>query len=303
MGTGRWSADDWSSYATTTKTKSRDAIFKNNALDDKLNPLNIKIRESRDSPLNPQSNAIIVGVDVTGSMGMLAELIVKEGLGIFMKEILDRKPVTDPHVLFAAIGDVNFDRSPIQLTEFETDLTVTKQLEKFHIEQGGGGNDSESYTVPWFFAANATSIDCFEKRKNKGFLFTIGDELCPKILKKEHIKKFLNIDVEKDYDADELYAMASRMYHVFHIVVEEGSFARGRKQEVLKSWQKVMGQNVIALSDYKKLAEVLVSTIQVISGENVDKVCSSWSGNTSVVVRNAVNGLSTVNTKNDLVRF
>jgi hypothetical protein len=57
-------------------------------------------------------------------------------------------------------------------------------------------------------------------------------------------------------------------------------------------WNKVLGQRALWLSDHKKLAEVVVSAIQVNEGADVGAVSDSWSGDTSVVVRSAVGGLA-----------
>src|SRR5262245_17675304 len=137
MGTARWSPDEWDKYVAKTSTKSAREIF-SSKLDDDLNPLNFKIRESCDSDANPLSTPIIVAVDNTGSMGMLAENLIRRGLGVLLEEIYDRKPVTDPHVMCMALGDAWCDRAPLQATQFEADLRLAEQLSKFWIEGGGG---------------------------------------------------------------------------------------------------------------------------------------------------------------------
>ena len=71
MGTARWDPADWSAYAASTKHKSTAAVFAARAIDPALNPFGVTLRESRDSAINPESNAIIVGLDVTGSMGKI----------------------------------------------------------------------------------------------------------------------------------------------------------------------------------------------------------------------------------------
>lgn len=297
MGSSRWSADDWTSYSSTTKTKTADKIFTSRALKDSLNPYGVAIRESRDSTVNPQSNAIIVGLDVTGSMGMLADVMAKEGLGIMVEEILKRKPVSDPHIMCMGIGDAYHDRAPLQVTQFEADITIAKQLEEIWIEKGGGGNHFESYNLPWYFAAMHTSIDCFEKRNKKGYLFTIGDEEAPQQVLKTQIQTIFGDSVQQDYTTDQLLNMVSKMYHVYHIVVEEGSHARYDLQGVMDSWTPLLGQRVLKLSDHKKLAEVVVSAIEVNEGKDVGSVVKSWSGSTSVVVSRALGNLTTTGTK------
>lgn len=72
---------------------------------------------------------------------------------------------------------------------------VRKRLEriftKIYFEKGGGGNDCESYTLPWWFAAMHTKCDNYIKRGKKGFLFTIGDECPPEDLSSYEIERVL----------------------------------------------------------------------------------------------------------------
>ena len=307
MGASRWDPDAWTSYATSTATKSRDAIFTaKSGMKDSLNPHGVKIRESRDSLANPESNAIIVGIDVTGSMGMIAEALAREGLGVLFKEVLDRKPVTDPHLMFMAIGDVVAgDQAPLQVSQFEADDRIITQLTDIYLEGRGGGNNFESYNLPWYFAANHTSIDCFEKRGKKGFLFTVGDEYPPADLTRANIERVTGDKIQTDRLTNEdLLTMVSRMYHVFHVIVEEGSCARGNVSGVTNAWKNVLGQNVLNLSDYRRLSEVIVSAIQVVEGEKKADVIKSWSGDTALVVSKALNGLTTTSAaKGGVVRL
>ncbi len=291
MGTARWDATDWSAYAASTTHKTTDAVFAARAIDPELNPLGVALRESRDSELNPASTAIIVGLDVTGSMGMIADTLARQGLGTMVEEILARKPVSDPHILIAGIGDVLYDRAPLQVTQFEADIRIARQLEKLWLEKGGGGNACESYTLPWYFAALHTSIDCFEQRGKKGHLFTVGDEEPPADLPAAAIARFLGDRAARDFDSRELLTLVSRQYHVFHVIVEEGSHARHDPRGVRSRWTELLGQRVIGLSDHRKLAEVIVSAMEVNEGRDRDRVVKSWSGETAAVVRRAVGAL------------
>jgi hypothetical protein len=259
---------------------------------DELNPKGVMVRESRDSADNPNSTAMIVGLDVTGSMGMIAESLAKEGLGILFQETLDRKPITDPHMMFMAIGDAYYDQAPLQVSQFEADNRIIDQLTGIYLEGHGGGNSFESYDLPWYFASQHTSIDCFEKRGKKGYLFTVGDEEFPRGLRRDQIKEICGDTVQSDYTSEELYDMASKMYHVFHVIVEEGNHCRHYKDKVVDSWRKVLGQRALLLSDYTKLSEVIVSAMQVIEGESAATVAKSWSGSTSLVVARAIDGLT-----------
>jgi len=291
MGSARWDPAAWAHYAGKTKGKSRKAIFTATTLDPYLDPKTIAVRESRDSVPNPNATPIIVAVDVTGSMGMLAEALVKRGLKPLFEEIIARKPVTDPHVMAMAVGDAHCDSAPLQVSQFEADLTIAAQIEKIYLEGGGGGNRHESYHLPWYFAATRTAIDSMEKRNTKGYLFTVGDEECPPELKASHVRAVLGGGLEADLDSRDVLAMASRCYEVFHVVVEEGWYARNNIRRVMKSWTEMLGQRVLRLSDHGMLSEVIVSAIEVNEGRDPDSVARSWSGPTASVVGRAVSSL------------
>lgn len=288
MGDARFNAGDWYNYSASVAAAPRAAIFTSSGLHDSLDPSKFKFRESVDSDSNPKSTPIIIGCDETGSMGYLAEDIIKRGLGTVMKEIYERKPVTDPHILIAGIGDATSDRAPIQVTQFEAGVAeITKQVEKIYIEGNGGGNGGESYPILWYFAANKTKCDAITKRKRKGYLFTVGDE-CPINLSKSQIKEFFGDDVESDMSIKDLLVLVSKNWQVFHIIVQTSAT---EIQGAVKVWRDILGQRAILIPDKSKLAEVIVSTIQVIEGEDADKVADSWDGTTSVVVRNAIKNL------------
>ncbi len=304
MGSARWDPSDWSDYAASTAGKSTDAIFTSRGIDNDLNPFGVAVRESRDSDLNPESTAIIVGLDVTGSMGMIADVLARQGLGAMVEEILARKPVPDPHIMCMGIGDVLYDRAPLQVTQFEADIRIARQLEKLWLEKGGGGNSCESYNLPWYFAAMHTAIDCFEKRGKKGYLFTVGDEEPPLDLPAAAIARFLGDRPQRDFDSRELLTLVGRMYHVFHVIVEEGSHARHNPRGVRNQWTELLGQRVIGLSDHTKLAEVIVSAIEVNEGRDRDRVVKSWSKQTALVVQRAVGALGPARSGNTgVVRF
>lgn len=307
MGGGRWDSTSWSTFISSKSydTKSTAEIFTSRGIDSDLDPKGVGIRESRDSSDNPESNAIIIGLDVTGSMSYVLDNMARKGLNDLVKNIYDRKPVVDPHIMCMGIGDVESDRSPLQVTQFEADIRIAQQLEKLYLEQGGGGNNYESYSFAWYFAAMYTSIDCFEKRGKKGYLFTIGDEEPTPILRADAIKRFLGSGPQIDLKGEDLFLMASKYYHIFHIMVEEGSHFRSYGKQVVSKWTNLLGQRAIRLSDHTKFAETVVSLIQVNEGVNKEDVIGSWDGGTSLVVKKALEGTNVekVETNGKIVNF
>lgn len=288
MGYGRWDSKDWDSYASKTRGKSTSQIFNQQSIKQSMDPRGITVRESRDSAQNPNSTPIILALDVTGSMGMIADSMAREGLGILVEQILDRKPVTDPHIMVMGVGDAYFDRAPLQASQFEADIRIAEQLKDIYLEKGGGGNHFESYNLPWYFAATKTDIDA-TKHGRKGILFTFGDEECPPVLEAKHIKRVLGDDVPKDISTKDLLKMVSQKYDVYHVVIEEGSHARSARKQVYDSWNKVLPpERIISLKDHKKLSEVLVSVLEVHNGKDPKDVVKSWQGPTAKVVEDAI---------------
>lgn len=283
MGSGTFDPGAYRVYTSTTVGKGTDEIYTSRTINKNLNPLGVKIRESRDSPDNPNSTPLIVGIDVTGSMGMIADVLAREGLGTLFTGVLDRKPVTDPHVMFMAIGDANYDSAPLQVSQFEADNRIVEQLTQIYIEHGGGGNNFESYNLPWYFAAFHTIHDSMEKRGKRGYLFTVGDEEAPQPLTKAQIKRFIGDDVEASLSTRDLLQLAQRTYDVFHIIIEEGSHARSHLAQVMNGWTDLLGQHVIKLSDHKKLAETIVSAIEIVEGADAAISAKGWGSGASVI--------------------
>lgn len=292
MGNSRWSSATWANTAALHATMDVGAVYASTDAKKEYLPKNITVRESCDSDANPESTPVMLWLDGTGSMGMVAHQIASSELGKVIQEILDRKPVTDPHLLAGVIGDVRYDTQPVQATQFEADNVLVDQLVSLYLEGGGGGNASESYDAAWYFAATKTKCDAWEKRGKKGFLFTMGDEEAPYGLDASHIHENFGDHVQVNYTAEQLLRMAEEKWEVFHIMIGEGSHARMAGDSVRSSWSKLMGQRAIWCSDVTKLGEIIVSTIQIVSGVDTNKVISSWSGDTSVVVADAVRGLT-----------
>jgi hypothetical protein len=290
MGGVRWDEDDWKRASASTVGKRTEEIFRSSGMHPSLNPYGV-VRESRDSLVNPNSNAIIIGLDVTGSMGIIADVMAREGIGTLVEEILKRQPVSDPHVMACGIGDAYHDDAPLQVTQFEADIRIADQLKMIWLEKGGGGNSHEGYHLPWYFAAQHTQIDCFEKRNKKGYLFTVGDEEPPEELLAAQARAIFGGSLQRDLSTQELLTLVSRTYHVFHVVVEEGNHARMHLRRVLDKWNKLLGQRVLRLKDYRRLAEVVVSAIEVNEGRDRATVAKSWSGDTSNVVAHALGTL------------
>lgn len=292
MGTGSWTSSSWTRYAAASvRGRKRHEIFSSAGMRPAYDPKGIARRESCDSADNPNSTPVIIGVDVTGSMGSLAEELIVNGLHTTFSELLDRRPISDPHVMAMAIGDACCDRAPLQVTQFEADIRIAEQLTELWLEGGGGGNRGESYSLAHAFAGLKTVHDAFSKRGKKGFLFTVGDEPNLDGVTRDQLRDVLGIDAQADLSAADCVDLAARTYEVFHIIVD-GSYAARDLAGVRETWDPILPERVLHLRDPGKLSQTIVSTIELIAGRDRDSVVRSWDRGTALVVAEAVRGIA-----------
>lgn len=266
MGSGSFDANAYRAYSASTTGKTQQQVFSQNNIHPNLNPKGVKIRESRDSADNPKSTPVIIGVDVTGSMGIIADKLARQGLGTIFTEILDKKPISNPHLMFMATGDANTDEAPLQVSQFEADNRIVEQLTQIYIEGNGGGNGGESYNLAWHFAGNHTDHDSFIKRGKRGYLFTVGDEPIHDSIASRHLQQFIGDN--GDVSSADALAGAQRLYDVYHIVLKNEGYARQNLDGVLNTWRPLLGERVIQLGDYNLLSETIVSIIELAEGQD-----------------------------------
>jgi hypothetical protein len=262
MGWGSYSVDNRTSRATSLgyDTKSTYEIFTQRQINNAMNPHGVTLRESRDNADHPNSLAIIIALDVTGSMGSVPHHLVKDGLPLIMGDIIQRA-TPDPQVLFLAIGDHECDSAPLQVGQFESsDELLDKWLTDVYIESGGGGNAGESYLLAWYFAAFHTATDCIEKRNQKGFLFTIGDEPTLKKISGKVLKNIMGDGQYSDVPANVLLDEARKMYNVYHLHIRETG--AGSRVETVDGWKQLMGDNLIVINKHEDVAKTIADIIK-----------------------------------------
>lgn len=300
MGYSHWSDDAYTNLSSSKDyaSKSADDIFARVAHTDML-PKNLTVRESRDSDAHPESLAVMVFLDDTGSMGRIPEDIVKNELPTLMNTIIDNG-VLHPQILFGTINDHHCIDTPIQVGQFESGTEeLDKWLTGMAIQGGGGGQDMESYLLAWIVAGRHTSIDCFEKRNEKGFLFTIGDEKSWDSLNANNLRNILGYTQGEDVTDVQLLSEAQRLYNVYHIHVNEASYRDDPR--VLGYWKKLLGERLIVLNDYHAICATIATLIAVQHGADMKTVTSKFSKDIADTVSTALVAVtaSAVIAKND----
>ena len=158
MGYTSWSSDAYSHLKTAYSGKSADQIF-SSGMNPTMDPHGLVFRESRDSDAHPNSIAIAVFLDVTGSMGQIPEMLIRHKLGSLMDTLLAHG-VEDPQVMFSAIGDHHTDRVPLQIGQFESGTDELNDcLSKVYLEGGGGAKTWNPTSWPgWWPGVTPASI-------------------------------------------------------------------------------------------------------------------------------------------------
>jgi len=249
---------------------SAESVFVQHGIHNEMNPHGVKVRESRDSVEHPESVAIIVALDETGSMGDVPHHLVQEGLPHMMNAVY-KAGVKDPQVLFLGIGDHTCDRAPLQVGQFETsDELLDKWLTSVFLEGKGGGNEGESYALAWYFAAKHTALDCLEKRKKKGVLFTIGDEPVLKDYPARMLEALMGKGQYSDETAASLLAKAREKYTCYHIHIAETS--TGSARSTIDGWRELMRDNLFVAKSYKDVPKIIADAIVKAVGSTSDAV-------------------------------
>ncbi len=304
MGYGSYNASDWTKLKESrginessgvdqlfrgSSTQTTGGTFLGRTFQDKYNPRFINMRESCDSEDSPQSTPIILAFDVTGSMGYLAAEIAKNSLNKTVLQIYDKHPVTDPHIMCAAITSP-FSNGALQVTQFEADIRMVEQL--LELQVGFGGNKYSYDSLIWYFAAKHTKIDCFDKRGKKGFLFVIGDEICGaqqgETLSAMEIRQVFDDETHASCELRELAVMASEKYEIFHIVT--GNERQPRLAHSVDTWEQFLPGRVAYIpgSSIKYLSEVILSILQISGGMDRNSVIGQWDGEAREIVSKAV---------------
>jgi len=290
MGGSTFSSSAYDDLSRSYSTKSRSSIFTTKTIASDMDPKNMAFRECRDSIAHPNSFPVIIGLDETGSMGRIPENLIKNKLGKLM-EVLIGNGVSDASVCFLGIGDHISDKYPLQVGQFESGTSeLDKWLTSINLEGRGGANDRESYHLAWLFGARHTSTDSFEKRKIKGFIFTIGDEWVHDTIEAPFLTDYLGYKQASDIKLEDLLDEVKKTYNVFHIHCNDANYPAGTVDgdRVIGNWRNLLKQNFIELDNSDDVAEVIASTVALVNGADMKTLLSSFNAKTASSVSTAL---------------
>ena len=281
MGYGSYQASDWVKLKESRKldvNRQTEEVFTRTSINPKFDPRYIGTRECFDSEDHPHTTPIVVGLDVTGSMGYLAVHIATGALNDLITKLYSTGDVEDPALMCAAYGDY-MDRFPLQVTQFEADIRIAEQLLDIYFENKGSGQ----VVIPclWEFLARHTNIDAINKRHEKGFLFTIGDaaEIRENAVPKT-IKNVIGDDIEYA-TREELLREVEEKFHVVHIMIgnaESNTFMNGKTIKI--------GTEGVDL-----LPEIIIGAVGLLKGKGLAEIADRYDEAVRPVVMNALRQL------------
>lgn len=273
MGSGEWRTDVYSERERVRRASGKSAFDYDHTLRSRpsyewvvhptLDPLGVRSRESRDSDEHPTSLAIATYFDVTGSMGGIP-VILQKNLAELNGLLVRKGLVEHPQIMFGAIGDATCDRVPLQVGQFESDNRMDDQLGKLVLEGGGGPYITESYELAMYFMSRHTDIDCWNKRRKKGYLFMIGDEQAYPRVKSDEVSRIIGDTLQEDIPITAIVRELRQRYEPFYILPKDAS--GGGSREILGFWRRLLGQNVIELDNPEAVSETIALQIGINEG-------------------------------------
>lgn len=264
MGSGGWRDETFRSYSAsvgrTTSVRgfsSTQGMFETvQKMHSKMNPYKV-IRECCDSPEHPNTIPVLLGLDVTGSMGKSCKKAASS-LNVIMKDLY--KKYKDVEFLVGAIGDLAYDEAPIQMSQYESDIRIAEHTDNIYFEGHGGSNSYESYTAAWYFGLRHTKLDCW-KRGKKGIIITLGDEPLNPYLPKDKLEKVTGDRLQDDVETSELYEEVIKKFDVYHIAINDADNCYARWEDDIKdTWGMFLGDN-LKISTLDELPDKIVECI------------------------------------------
>jgi hypothetical protein len=256
MGYGSYSHEAHLALLSGREGLSRQEMFKQQGCHALMDPKGLKVRESRDAAGHPQALGIAFALDVTGSMGHIPEALAKKELPTFMK-LLNECGIPDPQVLFMAVGDATSDRAPLQIGQFETTAELMDQwLTWSFLEGGGGPGNHESYELVFYALAQHTDLDCWAKRKQRGYLFMTGDELPYPAVSRHQVEALFGEKLEEDLAIEEVIAAAAETYNLFFLIPD-----LRRRGQCESRWRELLADQVICMESHEDTCAVAAGIV------------------------------------------
>ena len=289
MGSGSFTTTSFKAYSTsrgrtvdakgTVTSDSLQDFYTQTKIHKDLKPYKV-VRECCDSDEHPNTIPVIIGLDVTGSMGR-ACVKTAQSLNTIITSLYDK--FDDIEFMIMGIGDLAYDHAPIQASQFESDVRIAEHLDKVYMEHGGGGNGFESYTAAWYFGLYHTKLDCW-KRGKKGIIITMGDEPLNPYLPKYPLSKVTGDNLEADVETKDLYELTKEKFDIYHIAIDDiDDCYQSYKTRVDTSFGDLLKENY-KISTLDELPSTIVKCIEnSVNGYSTENSVETTNNNSNLI--------------------
>ena len=273
MGGGRWDTDNYKRSTSTRRSKGIDDFdYSNHATEihKNLDPRRILAKpygklESRDSKEHPESTAILVAFDVTGSNINRARVAQRK-----LPNLMDMlsKYLSNPQIAIAANDDYRVEPDQcVQISDFESDNRIDEHLRNLILVGNGGGNSGESYDLLLYAAARLTVLDCMEKRGKKGYMFMYADEPLMEQVRKDQVNHVFGQGLQGNIPIEDIIAEVRKLYNLYLISTVRPEY--GAEKQYLELFGK---DSVITLQDPDMICELIASVVSFNEGVLEDQI-------------------------------
>lgn len=201
---------------------------------------------------------VVIVCDVTGSMGDWPQTIFSKlpYLEHETKEYLGE----DTSICFMAIGDVNNDQYPLQVTKPVKGLGLKEALEQLIIEKGGGTGSEESYDLAALYLSRNVS---FPKVIKKPICIFIGDEGVYSVLTEDVAKKVCKVKLAgKRIDKETIFSDLKDKFNTYIVRKPYGESpnidVNSPNGRIQNQWCELLGgDHVISLPEAGRVVDVI----------------------------------------------
>lgn len=222
----------------------------------KLSPLNRRL-------VCPTAEGVCVAADVTNSMSDALK-VFWDKMPMFYGELVGQKYLADFSISFAAFGDIDCDREPLQVGEFAASSELDKILEGILLENGGGPGIEESPEMLAYYYLNCVDYPKMPEG-SKPYIFFITNEKPHATLRANDLAKHLG-GTHKATTTKEVFEKLAERYHAYVILTAyNGGGYPQVDEEVHTTWKQLL-PNVANLKEPKGLVDLILGLISTTGG-------------------------------------
>lgn len=213
------------------------------------------------------ANPLVIVCDVTGSMGTWPAVIF-EKLPYLDHEMRTEYLGEDAEVSYAATGDANGDRYPVQVRPFAHSTAQADRLKQLVIEGNGGGQLHETYELLALYYARLVSMP----NALKPIIIFIGDEKPYPTIHPSQALAHLGIKLQDEVSTADVFDELKGKFSVYFIHKPYGNSSVEHldptSKEIYACWEKLVGaDHICMLAEAQRVVDVIFGILAAETGK------------------------------------